>query len=90
MVTDTLALLAVLVVFWSAWWIIAALARRSWLPVIPVYPLVLFGAGYALNYLHAWIGTAAVVGLHTVLLGWMIRSALRKPRDADGPKAAQS
>lgn len=82
--SDLRALLLMLVVFWGAWWLFAIVARRSYIPVIPLYPLTLAAAGYLLNKVCSWAGTCVVAGIHLLLVSRMIRDASRRPSRNNG------
>jgi hypothetical protein len=71
-------------IFWLAWWLLALIAKRSWLPVLAVYPWGLFALGYLANKLSPWAGTTAMAAVHVVLLMNMARDALRRPSGKNG------
>ena len=72
-----------LLFFFLVWitWIPAVLIEKkaagddgytSILPVIPLYPLVAWGAALGLNRLGEKWGTFSIGGIHVVLLFWML------------------
>ena len=79
MTSDLRMLLVMLIVFWGAWWVLAIVAKRSSVPVIPLVPLGLVAIGSLLNLLHPWAGTLAVAVLHLILLARMTHDAVRRP-----------
>lgn len=75
---STQVLVAEILVFWGAWLVLALSTKRSWIPVIPVYPGTLFLAGIALNWVHAWVGTLAIAALQVGLIAMMFWQLLRR------------
>jgi len=75
---STQVLLAEILLFWGAWLVLALSTRRSWIPVIPIYPGALLLAGLALNCVCAWMGTLAIAALHVGLIAMMVWQLLRR------------
>lgn len=73
---------------WLVWIPVAMLeraARRdpsgfSFVPVIPIVPLVAWGVAVALDLLHEQLGLWVIGGLHVVLLLSLLVSAFRSMR----------
>jgi hypothetical protein len=73
-------LLVLVIGFWTAWFILCIVFKRSWIPVIPFVPLVAFGLGLGLNKIHEWAGTAVVGIAHMLVLLKMIRPFVAKTK----------
>lgn len=67
------ALLTVTFGFWTIWFILCIIFKKSWIPVIPTVPLLTLGVGLALNKVQVWAGTALVGVMHAMFLFCMIR-----------------
>ena len=86
--TDNFVLSLIVGIFWHLFLIACVLLRCTWTPMIPFYPLVLFGLGWLLNTLYPWAGTWAVAAVHLWLAAILIRNVLRRPSRNDGePKS---
>ena len=60
---------AVIMVYWVAWLtFVVCFSTASWMPVIPVVPLMLAGAGWMANAIFPWAGTTLVVIVHLGLI----------------------
>jgi len=77
MTDDTRILVVFLLVFWGGWWLLAVVAKRSYIPVIPLVPLVAMAIGYGLNTLRQWVGTITLMLFHAGLLASMLLKARR-------------
>lgn len=86
--SDTVILLVIVWGFWTVWWLLAVAARRSYIPVVPLYPLAFLGTGYLLDKVYPWAGTFAVGAIHLVLAAGMVRAAMRKPPGGNGSGGA--
>jgi hypothetical protein len=82
-------LLALVLCFWTVWFILCLVFKRSWIPVIPIVPLLALGMGLGLNKVQEWAGTAIVGGAHALILFSMIRPLFAnrnsKPPTPDSP-----
>jgi hypothetical protein len=74
-------LIGILGSFWILWWCCAVWAKRSWIPVIPFVPLVLFGLGVLLNSVADWLGTLITAGVHVYFLARLAVAIFRTPNE---------
>jgi predicted RND superfamily exporter protein len=85
-------LLALVLGFWTVWFILCLVFKRSWIPVIPIVPLLALGVGLGLNNVQEWAGTAIVGVAHALILFGMIRPLFAnrssKPPTPDSPPQA--
>lgn len=77
-------LLALVFGFWAVWFVLCIVFKRSWIPVIPIVPLLALGVGLGLNKVQEWAGTAIVGVAHALILFSMIRRLFAK-RSAPPP-----
>lgn len=71
-------LLTIVFGFWTVWFILCIVFKRSWIPVIPIVPVLALGLGLGLNKVKEWAGTAIVGGAHALILFRMIRPLFAK------------
>jgi len=80
-----LTLLAFFFVVWIAWIPAVLLEKKaagdeggtSIVPVIPLFPLVAWGAAYGLNLIGESWGTFSIGAIHLLLLAWMLLSIIK-------------
>lgn len=73
-------LLALVFGFWTTWFVLCMIFKKSWIPVIPILPLLALGIGLLLNKVQEWTGTAVVALGHAMILYGMIRQLNRRPK----------
>ena len=76
-----------LLVFWTSLWLFVKVDHLvhgrplsdgpSFIPVVPIVPLVAYGCGWVLNELLPWLGVAIVAATHVGYLFWAWFSARR-------------
>ena len=78
-ITDSITALTLIVAgFWSAWVILAMVAKSSWLGVILVLPGAMLIAGILMNVLYVWSGTAIVGVAHVTMVVDMTRGLSKR------------
>ncbi|WP_269539055.1 hypothetical protein [Cerasicoccus fimbriatus] len=89
---DTNLLIGFLIVFWAGLYLSVKIINlkegRKWsegvsfIPVIPVFPLVAFGAGALLNWMWTYLGTVTVVVAHVAVLSIGIIKEMKRCKGA--------
>ncbi len=72
MANSTTVLLSIILVYWTVWTFMMVFARRSWIPVVPAWPVALFIVGIGLNVIRDWFGTIVVGAMHVVILFYLL------------------
>lgn len=75
--TSQQTMVVIIVCFWSVWFLLCLVLKRSWIPVIPFVPLAALGLGYGLNGIHEWAGTVIVAIFHLVMIFFMGKMLLK-------------
>ncbi len=93
MASSTSTLLGLILVFWGFWMSLASYFHRSWIPVVPFYPIVLFLLGVGINYLQDWAGTVVVALIHMGLVVNILKGSMgskQKRKKCGGPGLTDS
>lgn len=76
--TSYQTLLVIILGFWTIWFVLCLVFKRSWIPVIPFVPLIALGVGWGLNHLHEWAGTIVVGAAHLFIIFTMGKAVFAK------------
>ena len=84
-------LIIFLLVFWVGLWVWVKVNQLihgrplsdgpSFIPVLPILPLVAYGIGWLLNLVIPWLGTGTIVAIH---VGYLVVGLISSLRDRRG------